>query len=57
MNEMLTIRPLSTGIISATHLLQKKGWRRRVSNPRPTGWEAKNIQAPARVRTQDLQPD
>ena len=37
----LTRRPLSTGIFSATLFLQKKVWRRRGSNPRPTGWETK----------------
>ena len=38
-------------------LIAKKVWRRRRSNPRTTGWETKKVQAPARVRTQDLQPD
>ena len=38
-------------------LIAKKLWRRRGSNPRPTGWKTKKIQARARVRTQDLQPD
>ena len=49
-------RPQSTGIFSATRLLQKKVWRRRGSNPRPTGWEGKHekFQATARVRTHDL---
>ena len=38
-------------------LIAKKVWRRRGPYPEPTGWETKNIQAPARVRTLDLQPD
>ena len=49
-------RPQSTGIFSATRLLQKKVWRRRGLNPRPADWEGKHekFQATARVRTQDL---
>ena len=35
----VTRHPLSTGIFSATRLLQKKVWRRRGSNPLPSGWE------------------
>ena len=38
-------------------LIAKKVWRRQGSNPRPTCWESKKFQTPARVRTQDLQPD
>ena len=38
-------------------LIAKNVWRRRGSNPRHTGWEIKKIQAPARVRAQDLPPD
>ena len=34
-----TRRPLSRGIFFATRLLQKKVWRKRGSNPRPTGFE------------------
>ena len=38
---MRTRRPLSTGIFSATLLLQKNVWRRRGSNSQPTGWETR----------------
>ena len=48
--------PLSTGIFSATCLLQKKYGEREVRTHDLMAGN-KKIQVPARVRTQDLQPD